>query len=320
VMEVQKQKNSDTLKNNSKLRIFLVFLTLSFFFWMIIKLSEEYIYDVRFNIEYTDYPPKLLLQKEASDEIILTLKTVGFKLLRYRIKEKKIKFSLANIEKKNKHTYYSNTRSNFKFIQSQFSAETELLNIKPDTLFFEFGKKFSKKVKITSQVEIEFRPGFNIVDDLEIEPKEVSISGPDGVLDSILTIMTKELKLSDISESFEKTVSLVVPKNITVSPAEVVFKAKVDKFTQGTFALPFEVINVPKSVLITTFPKEVKVIYTVPFSDYNKIVPESFKVICDYKETKENELDYLHPRLIDKPKKASSVRIVPNKIDYLIKK
>jgi hypothetical protein len=314
------KKNPETLKNNSKLRIFLMFLTLSFLFWMIIKLSEVYIYEVKFRIEYTEFPSKLLLQKEPSHEIILTLKTVGFKLLRYRIKEKKINFSLANIEKVNKHTYYAVTRSNFKFIQSQFSAETELLKIKPDTLFFEFGKKFSKKVKVISQAELDFRPGYNIVDELQIEPAEVSISGPEGVLDSITEIKTKALKISDIFKSFEKKVPLVVPENLTVKPTEIIIKAKVDKFTQGSFILPVEVINVPRSVLITTYPKEVEVVYTVPFSDYNMIVPESFKVICDYKEAQQHDLEYLLPKLTDKPNMVSSVRIVPNKIDYLIKK
>jgi len=298
----------------------LLFLTLSFLFWIIIKLSEVYIYDVKFKVDYTELPSKLLLQKEPSDEIILTLKTVGFKLLRYRIKEKRINYSLANLKKVNKHTYYSITRSNFKFIQSQFSAETELLNVKPDTLFFEFGKKFSKKVQVTSQAELEFRPGFNIVNEVQIEPSEVSISGPEGIIDSIIEIKTKKTKITDIFKSFEKKLSLIIPENVSVKPAEVLIKGKVDKFTQGTFTLPVEVINVPRKVLITTYPKEVKVIYTVPFKDYNKIVPESFKVICDYKETQENELEFLLPKLIDKPGMVSSVRIVPNKIDYLIKK
>lgn len=316
------KKNTETLKSNSKLKIFLFFLALSFFFWIIIKLSEVYRYDVKFKVNYIDYPSKLLLQKEPSNEIILSLETVGFNLLRYRIKERKIDFSLADIvkHKNKKHTYYIITDSNFKFIQSQFSADIEVLNIKPDTLFFEFGKKFSKKVKVISQVELEFKPGFNIVNDIQIEPALVSISGPEGVVDSIEEIKTRIIKISNIYKSFEKKLPLVVPENITVKPTEVVIKAKVDKFTQGTFTLPIEVINVPRNVLITTYPKEVKVIYTVPFSDYNKIVPESFKVICDYKETQENDLEYLLPKLTDKPVMVSSVRIVPNEIDYLIKK
>ncbi len=314
------KKNSETLKSNNKLKVFLLFLSLSFLFWIIIKLSEVYIYDVKFKVEYTEFPSKFLLQKEPSDEIILTLKTVGFKLLGYRIRDKKINFSLANLHKLRKHTYYTVTKSNFKFIQSQFSAETELLNIKPDTLFFEFGKKFSKKVQVTPQVDLEFRPGYNIVDDMQVIPQEVSISGPEGVIDSIIEIRTKVQKITDIFKDFEKRLPLIIPDNITVKPAEIVIKGKVDKFTQGTFTLPVEVINVPRSVLITTYPKEVKVIYTVPFKDYNKVVAESFKVICDYKEAQENELDYLIPKLTDTPGMVSSVRILPNKIDYLIKK
>ncbi len=321
MIQKQSQKKIDSLKNNKKLRVFLFFLTMSFLFWMLIKLSEEYIADVRIEVNYIDIPAKKLLQSEPLQEIILTLKTRGFILLRHKIKEKKINYSLKDIKHKRNSIYFSETSSNINSIQAQFSAETDLLKIKPDTLYFDFGKKFSKKVKVVSDINLHFKSGFNLVNDIVFKPDFITISGPKGIIDSILEIKTKSIDIEKITESFEKSILLIVPdEKVSLSVNHIVITGKVDKFTEGTFMMPFEVINVPKASIISTYPKEVKIVFQVALSDYNKIVPESFKVICDFKESQDNSLDHLMPKIIEQPEMITSVKIIPNKIEYLIKK
>jgi hypothetical protein len=73
-------------------------------------------------------------------------------------------------------------------------------------------------------------------------------------------------------------------------------------------------------VIISTYPKEVKVVYQVALTDFNKIPENGFRVQCDYKQTEDNGLDYLIPKIVDKPEIIHDVKIVPNKIEFLIKK
>jgi hypothetical protein len=72
--------------------------------------------------------------------------------------------------------------------------------------------------------------------------------------------------------------------------------------------------------LISTYPKEVKVVFQVALSDYNKISENSFKIQCDYKHTEDNNLEYLIPKIVEKPDILFDVKVIPNKIEYLIKK
>ena len=132
---------------------------------------------------------------------------------------------------------------------------------------------------------------------------------------------TKKEELLDISESFEYDVSLIRPnKSVVLSDETVMVKAEVDKITDGSYNLPFQVINLPRNVIISTYPKEVKIVYQVALKDYNKIPENSFTVQCDYKQTEDNNLDYLIPKLVDKPEIITNVKIIPNKIEFLIKK
>jgi len=90
----KEHNKTESLKNNKRLRIFLLFLVLSFLFWMLIKLSKNYISDVEFNLVYTDEPKNKLIEKKPDDKVVLTLKTMGFKLLNYSLKKKELSYSL----------------------------------------------------------------------------------------------------------------------------------------------------------------------------------------------------------------------------------
>ena len=319
--EVNGPINAETKKNQKKLRVFLIFLVLSILFWSLIKLSKEYISDVEFELAYSDIPQNKLIQNEPEKKVKLTLKTVGFKLLNYGFKKRVLDYSLTEIQRKGGSMYFSETRSNINYLQAQLSAETVVLNIEPDTLFFDLGVKRSKKVPVISQVEFEFKTGYNFVGNHELSPNEVSVSGPEKVIDTIQEVYTLPIELKNISESFEQEVALKVPnESVVLSDQTVSVKGVVDKITNGSYNLPFEVINLPRNVIISTYPKEVKVVYQVALKDYNKIPENSFRIQCDYKQTEDNNLDYLIPKLVDMPEIITDVKIIPNKIEFLIKK
>ena len=311
----------DTLKSNKKLRVFLLFLFLSFLFWTLIKLSREYISEVEFGLNYTDVPKNKLIQNEPSETIKLTLKTSGFKLLRYGFKPKVLEYTLTEIDRKSGSEYYSETSSNINFLQAQLSAETVVLNAEPDTLFFDLGVRKSREVQVISEVNFEFKNGFNFVQPVKMEPQLVTISGPEKVIDTINEVYTQDVTFQDLSASFSRSVGLRPPNDaVEISVQEVNVIGEVDKITDGSFSIPFEVIKLPRNYLISTYPKEVKVVFQVALKDFNKIPENSFRVQCDYKQSEDNNLDYLIPQVVEKPEIIFDVKVIPNKIEFLIKK
>jgi hypothetical protein len=316
-----KENNSDSLKNNKKLRVFLLFLLLSILFWSLIKLSKEYIAEVDFDLSYSDVPQNKLIQNEPDKKVTLTLRTIGFKLLNYGFKRRVLDYSLSDISRKSGSMYFSETRSNTNFLQAQLSAETVVLNIEPDTLFFDLGVKKSKKVGVISRVDFQFKTGFNFVKPFDQSAKEITISGPEKMIDTIENIYTEPFEIKNISESFEQRIKLISPnESVALSTPEIIVSGEVDKITDGSYTISFDIINLPKNVIISTYPKEVKVVYQVALKDFNKIPENSFRVHCDYKQTEDNGLDYLIPIIVDKPEIIHDVKIVPNKIEFLIKK
>lgn len=311
----------DSLKNNRKLRVFLLFLMLSILFWTLIKFSKSYISEVEFNLVFTEIPQNKLIQNESTGKIKVTVMTIGFKLLKYGFKAKNLEYSLTDLKRKEGSVYYSLTKSKINFLQSQLAADTQILKINPDTLFFDLGVKKSKKVPIVAEANLQFKTGFNLVKKYSLHPEMVTISGPTKFIDSIQEVKSEKFDLLEISSSFEKELKLISPnKSVNINPETVLIKGEVAKITEGTFNMSYKVINLPEDYIISTFPKEIKVVYQVPLKYYNKITENSFKIICDYKETADNNLDYLIPKIIEKPDILFDVKVVPNKIEFLVKK
>ena len=320
-MITKTENRTESIKNNKKLRVFLLFLMLSFLFWMLIKLSKNYIADVEFDLVYIDEPKNKLLQDNSDNKITLTLNTIGFKLLSYSLKSKELNYSLTDLNRIKGSEYYSITKSKINYLQAQLPAEVVVLNVKPDTLYFDLGIKKSKKVKIISNVNFQFKAGFNLTNKITINPEFVTISGPSKFVDSIETVQSELLELNEVAASFDVPVKLLNGLDaITLSVDHVNISGEVEKITEGSFNLPFKVINLPRKYIISTFPKEVKVVYQVALKDYNKITENSFVIQCDFRETEDNNLEYLVPKIIEKPNILFDVKIVPNKIEYLVKK
>ncbi|QCX39266.1 YbbR-like domain-containing protein [Aureibaculum algae] len=321
-MKVKKYKSNSKIKATKKTKMILGFLVLSFLFWVLIKLSKEYIDVVPVNVEYINLPKGKMLQKEPQKTVQLTLKTFGFDLVKYHLFKRKVTVDLQSIKPKNSSLYYQPSANLLTEIQSQLVSDVEIYSIKPDTLFYNIGQAITKTVPIETNLEIDYKSGYNLFGNLKIEPNEVTISGPELLVDSILKVVTQKKTLADVNSNFELTIPILKLENnskITYSTNEIKVSGVVDKFTEAKFTIPVLVNNLPKNYSISTFPDNVEIIFQVGISDYNKINKNDFKVSCDYERSVKDGLSYLIPKVVLKPSYVSDIRIVPNQIDYLIK-
>jgi len=315
----QEQK---TFKNNRKLHVFLLFLILAFGFWMLIKLTRTYTSSVDVNLTYTDLPKNKMLQSEPESKAKVTLRAVGFTLLKHKFSNKKVEVSLKNSKRKNNAQYYLLSTTVLNSVNNSFS-KSEVIAIEPDTLFFELGRSISKKVRVEPDLTIQYKSGYHLSGDLEVDPRYITISGPKRLVDSVVYISTESLKITNVYDTIHNEVEIAANNNLsklTYSATKVIIKGKVEKFTERTIEVPITVRNAPKSFTIKTFPDKVKVVFQIGLSDFNLIDENDFNIICDYGIVERDGIEYLIPELIRKPSFVSGVKITPNKVEFLLEK
>lgn len=313
-------KSNKRLKTNLKFKMFLFFLALTFVFWMLIKLSKSYTTEVVFEVEFVNLPVDKVFQSKTERDIDVTILSSGFSLVNYKFNKRKLKLNTNNLAYKSGSTFYYLPNKYLSDLKLQLNDESVIQRISQDTLFVKLGFNKSKRIPIELDADIQFKLGYNFVDQLKIVPDSVDIIGPEEVLDTIFKISTKRVEMVEVSSSINKKIGLNTFENpnLSLSDLEIEIVAKVDKFTEGSLKLPFEIINVPAHLTITTFPKEVEVLYKVGLTNFSKITKENMKVICDFRQSQLNEKDYLLPKLLEQSFLISSVRFIPNKISFLV--
>ena len=143
----------------------------------------------------------------------------------------------------------------------------------PCTSKYTSSNNITKKVPITSKLKINFKVGYNLIEELKIIPDSIQISGPKISLDSISEISTNTLVLNEVYSNIKEVLKIKIPKikNISMENSSVTIIGEVDKFTEGRFTFPVTIINKPEGVKISPFPKEIEVIYQAGLSNFSKI-------------------------------------------------
>jgi YbbR-like protein len=320
-MKTSVKKSNLSITNKRKVKVFLFILILTSIIWLLIELSKSYTSSAIFTVEYKNIPSEKLLQSKPISEINITLKAPGFSLLKYKLKKHNLAINLKSVVKRGT-TYYLLPNQQILYFNAQLDSDTEVMSVLNDTIFVELGNNKSKKVPIYLSSNIKFKLGYNLIKDIKIIPDSVLITGSEKFVDSIKELSTEILQLSDVYKDINAQLDLILPSkniNITISSSKVKVNGAVDKFTEGSFTIPVALINKPEGVKINTFPKQIEVIYQAGLSNFNKITKNSFLVVYDYEQYKNDTLlKYLTPVIKQKSEFISSMKIKPSQIEFLI--
>lgn len=309
--------------NNKMYHKFVLFIILSVVFWFMTKFSKEYDSTLEYPVSYINLPENKLLQEAPLEMIKIHLKTTGFKLISATFFPKKLKIDVSNLYGKSSTDYYLLLSQQRLAIQKQMKTGVEIDFFINDSIFFNLGKLRNKKVPVKPLLDFTYATGFELNGYVTTVPDSITVSGPESILDTIDFVSTKLLQKNKLNNSINQTVEIErysSDTNVKFKQNNVHIIANVEKFTEGTLEVPFEILNLPENNIINTFPKVVKVTYKVALSNFNKIDLTSFLIQCDYQVSQKNNLSYLIPILSEKSPMVKYVRMSPMKIDYIINK
>lgn len=309
------------IKSNKKIRIFTIFLLLSLIFWLLIKLSREYYGAANITVAYTDIPNNKLLQSDKNELISVKLKTSGFNLFRRRMSNESVAVSLKNSKRLKGATHYLLTSELLHDLDEKFS-KSKVISITPDTLYVNLSKSVSKKLKVEPNIDLQYQSGYSLSGNLRVSPEYITVTGAKSALDSMRIVVTEQLVLTDLNDTINEQIAIIKAPNTNIRYSDEIIKINglVEKFTERSIASKYIIKNKPKEYVLSAFPKEIKLVFQVGLTDFKKIDIDDFKVVCDYKESLDNDLNYLIPKVVKKPSFVKDVKIVPQKIEFLLEK
>jgi hypothetical protein len=93
-----------------------------------------------------------------------------------------------------------------------------------------------------------------------------------------------------------------------------------EKYTEAMLKVPIKVINLPYGLRLKTFPHDATLIFNVPLSDYNKLIPSLFSVVVNYKELGDKNVNKLDVIVKESPEFVYSLKSSPKTVEFIVEK
>ena len=308
------------LFKSKKINVFLLFFLLAFSILVLTKLSKVYTATISFDVNPINVDDTFVLINQDNAKLNITLETYGFDWLRYAINRPLLDVDFnTDIVKIDSTLIWSMSRG-FANINKQFSKEKKIISINPDTLSFKYDSNSIKYVPIVLHANIQYEAGYNTLDVVKTKPDSLKLIGPSSILRKIQTINTDNVNLLDVKANINKKIVLKLDSlgdKVKTNLKEVQLEVTVSKFSEGVVSLPIEVINVPDGITLNYFPKQISLSYATSLENFKNISADDFKVVCNYKDAIDNS--FLTPDIVKQPSSVKNIRLLQQKIEFIIK-
>ncbi len=312
---------------NKKIVAFLICIVIASFLWIINALNRTYTKTIAVPLKFINLPKNKALSSELPKYIQADVKASGAKLLfiDFKKNEKEIIIDLNNLSSKQLklNNLSINTALSIGNLSKLFNTEIELIKVKPDSIYFSFGRSYQKIVPVIADLQIDFDTLYNYGDKVKISPSSLTLFGDSLLLSSIDEVKTEKIVLNNLNKTINQKATIVLPEEfeerIGISQKEVNLDINVDKFTELNLDVPIETIKVPKGYELKTFPDKINLHIKVGLLEYDSLRPEQFRVLVDYSDIPKNK-NKLPVKIDQQTDNVKIIKIIPQKVEYLIKK
>ena len=309
-----------TAVERRKVSIFFTCVFLAVAAWLFFSLSNKYEYEVKTVVNFKNLPVNKAFNPLQSDSVLLTVQGSGWQLLftRMRIYPRDVRVDLKALEKRNFVTFSEQINS----INNYYSSDQKIINIKPDTLYFDFTTRKVKKVPLKLLQDLVFVKQFGQSAKTILKPNEVTITGPQDQLDKISFWLTDTFKGKGIKSRITDKVNLQKPKeaNISIFPSTTEIQIPVEEFTEKELFVPVKVIHNQQYYNVKLVPDKVKITLMVSLSDFANVNEENFEAVVDLNLWKNENANELPVQIIKKKAFTRIRKIEPLQVNFFIKK
>jgi YbbR domain-containing protein len=311
------------LRNNRRIVVFLICLAIATALWFLNALGKDYTATVSYPVKFTNPPENQFLANNSSVKLDLKIDGQGFTLLRYKL----LSFSpiIIDIEtvtkslESNSGTYKVLSKNLIKEVSDQLSSDIRITDISPEMIDIVLDSLITKTVPVELDINVDFAPQVNLKSSITTKPDEIKITGPAIALEKISAVKTKVNILNKLDASIQQEIDLIHPEKTTISPEKVTLIIEVEKYTEKELKIPIEILNNPDKVRIKLFPSEVKVLFKVGLSRFEKIKTSDFGASVDYNSIV-TDINNLNITLYKKPELIQGIRFSPEKVEFIIEK
>lgn len=298
--------------------IFLFFVLVSFCFWLLQVLNNDYETEFSIPLRLKSVPSNVVMISDLPNELRVRVKDRGTVLVNYMLGQTFYPISLDYNDYASAGNRVSIPVTNLtRKISGQLNQSTKLLTVRPDTLEYIYTEGEGKKVPVKLQGSIAVDRQYYISDIL-YSPDSVMVYASKEVFDTITAAYTQPVNWENVTDTVRRRVNLAQVKGAKFTPSYDDVTVSVDVYAEKTVDVPICAVNFPADKVLRTFPSKVQVTFQVGLSRFKSVTADDFFIGVTYEDFLNNKEEKFPVNVKSVPHNVNHIRLNPKEVDYII--
>lgn len=280
-----------------------------------------------FPIHYFNAPANKILVGKTDTLLRVTVSSSGYKLLIRDLKNSAgpvyVDLSLLKIRKSGNNYESSFFSSDLNEKIAKSISKLRMISVYPSSINLVFEDAHSKKVPVRADINVSFEKQYDLYGNMVVYPDSITITGTKKELANISFVETEKVLFSNVNNTKFFTASLKRikgAKEIMYSKDYVSIALPVAQYTEAEITVPVKLSQTISKEKLLTFPEKVNIIYYVALSDYKKVDTSAIRAQVDCEKAMTREVDKLKVDIVKSPSFIKILRVVPERVEYIIQK
>jgi YbbR domain-containing protein len=272
--------------------VFLISLTVSFIFWILLVLDENYTATFGFKIQVDNIPADKILKTPLPENNVIKLEGKGWDLLKLRRSQESLSVPIDLSEIKGSSKVSLNTVKSI--INSKDLRNMVVKEVYPENISVVLDNFIHKKIPVNVVLDIHYKKQFGRSGPVIVKPQYLEAGGPESLLNNIDTIHTKKISLYDVEDNINDDVEIAdyYLEKLKLDKEFVNLQIEVEALTEASQNVSIKVLP-EHQYAIKIIPERLNIKYQVPLSKYKFIDSAYFDVYVDTRlisESNDNNL------------------------------
>lgn len=298
--------------------IFLFFVFVSFCFWLLQKMNDEYRAEFKIPLRLKGIPEDVVMTSEIPGQLRVKVEDRGTVLLNYMLGRTffPVVFNFDDYKDKGGCVHIP-TAEVMKRISSQLNNTTRIVSVHPDTIDFIYSQGEAKQVPVAINGTVLAGMQY-YVSNMYLSPDSVTVYAPKNLLETLSVAYTAPFTIENITDTVRRHLPLQKIRGVKFVPASADLTVCTDMYSEKTIEIPVVGLNFPPGKVLRTFPSKVRVTFQVGLKNFKLVSEDDFFIGVSYEELVKNKSDKIELSVKKSPDFVNHIRIVPAAVDYLI--
>ncbi|NWG29410.1 MAG: hypothetical protein HXY48_12855 [Ignavibacteriaceae bacterium] len=298
-----------------KIYIFIASVIFAVILWGAISLSDLYYTNIYVKLTLTNFPQGYTTGSPVPEKIKLRVRGQGWKLVSLNIgPEAEFRVSVGGDSGMQQISLYNYIETNRWLL-----SDVDIINLHPDSIKFFVEKIISKKLLVTSGLDIEFKPGYGLATDITFTPDSITVWGPKSLLSRMNEIRTIGRIPGPLDSRTATVAGLPSLRGFTYSSNSIDVILDVQRIVDKQFDnITVIVLDKPSTREVVLLPNTVNVNIRGGIVILGKLKPEDFRAFVRYQNVVQDTTGSVSPEIL-LPKNVTLQFLKPERLRYVIR-